>query len=252
MINSRNSPGLGCQTDWCSRVSLSGVGTCESAFRRSQITDCQHTLSRCFCGRLKGRRYRGPQQRRGSATSRGNAGAGCSAAASALRACSQTDCLPRRSCPNGAIPGGQLSVMHLSCPDLSRRGKESVIRDAVTYTEHAAARPSPPWTSSTPSSARAAPSTASVAKRLLWTAADAPTPPCLRARHTSGFNSKPPFPPTCVPHVRYPRAMPLSAQLLRRCRCLHTNACQTWSAPTRLSTPHYPRHSPRCPRHTLH
>ena len=48
-------------------------------------------------------------------------------------------------------------MMHLSCPDLSRRGKESVIRDAVTYTEHAAARPSPPWTSSTPSSARAAP-----------------------------------------------------------------------------------------------
>ena len=28
-------------------------------------------------------------------------------------------------------------MMHLSCPDLSGRGLESVIRDAVTYTEHA-------------------------------------------------------------------------------------------------------------------
>uniref|UniRef100_A0A6V7QYE2 Histone H4 n=1 Tax=Ananas comosus var. bracteatus TaxID=296719 RepID=A0A6V7QYE2_ANACO len=44
---------------------------------------------------------------------------------------------------------------------------ENVIRDAVTYTEHAAARPSPPWTSSTPSSARAAPSTASAASQCL-------------------------------------------------------------------------------------
>ena len=35
---------------------------------------------------------------------------------------------------------------------------ESVIRDAVTYMSTPAARPSPPWTSSTPSSARAAPS----------------------------------------------------------------------------------------------
>ena len=37
--------------------------------------------------------------------------------------------------------------------------------DAVTYTEHARRRPSPPWTSCTPSSARAAPCTASAAKQ---------------------------------------------------------------------------------------
>ena len=42
---------------------------------------------------------------------------------------------------------------------------ENVIRDAVTYTEHADARPSPPWTSSTRSSAKAAPSTDSAARR---------------------------------------------------------------------------------------
>jgi histone H4 len=45
---------------------------------------------------------------------------------------------------------------------------ENVIRDAVTYTatpSTPAARPSPPWTSSTRSSARAAPSTASAARR---------------------------------------------------------------------------------------
>ena len=43
---------------------------------------------------------------------------------------------------------------------------ENVIRDAVTYTEHARRRPSPPWMSSTRSSAKAAPCTVSAAKSL--------------------------------------------------------------------------------------